>query len=368
MPPDDLLTGREIRDNLFVTLWRAGLGLALGSIAGVWLGLMMARSPVFRAYAAPIVGGTYSLPKSALIPLFILWFGIGTATTVCAVFLACLLPMVVNTAQGVSSTPRVLVWGAEAFGTQPRAMLWRVYLPHALPDIFAGLRVALGFSFVLAISSEMIASTNGIGKLIFMYGENGAYDYMFAAIACVVVVAFLADRLLLMLTEKSLRWHESAAGTMMEEATSQRGLFLRSLASVFVIVVIWEAAARAGLAPALFLPPFTKVIAEWWSVCADGSLPVDLGISLSRAAVRALSRDRDRRAARHCDGAQPLAALAVRSGDRAGLSVAEDRVPADLHSLVRHLQPVENPAGGVRLRVSDPDRQLLRRRPASTGS
>jgi ABC-type nitrate/sulfonate/bicarbonate transport system permease component len=206
----DLLTGREIRDNLFITLWRAGLGLALGSVAGIWLGLMMARSEVFRAYATPVVGGTYSLPKSALIPLFILWFGIGTVTTVCAVFLACLLPMVVNTAQGVSSTPRVLVWGAEAFGTPQHAMLWRVYLPHALPDIFAGLRIALGFSFVLAISSEMVASTNGIGKLIFMYGESGAYDYMFAAIACVVVVAFLADRLLLWFTEKSLRWYESA--------------------------------------------------------------------------------------------------------------------------------------------------------------
>ena len=206
----DLLTGREIRDNLFVTLARATIGLVLGSIAGIWLGLMMARSEVFRAYAAPIVGGTYSLPKSALIPLFILWFGIGTATAVCAVFLACLLPMVVNTFQGVASTPRVLVWGAEAFGTRSKTMLWRVYLPHALPDIFAGLRVALGFSFVLAISSEMIASTNGIGKLIFMYGENGAYDYMFAAIACVVAVAFLADRLLLVLTQKCLRWHESA--------------------------------------------------------------------------------------------------------------------------------------------------------------
>ncbi|MEI9926142.1 MAG: hypothetical protein WDN50_24550 [Bradyrhizobium sp.] len=107
----DLLTGREIRDNLFVTLARAALGLALGSAVGVWLGLMMARSPKFRAYAAPIVGGTYSLPKSALIPLFILWFGIGTATTVCAVFLSCLLPMVVNTFQGVASTPRVLVCG-----------------------------------------------------------------------------------------------------------------------------------------------------------------------------------------------------------------------------------------------------------------
>src|SRR5580700_3877023 len=105
----DLLAGREIRDNLFITLWRAGLGLALGSIAGIWLGLMMARSLVFRAYATPIVGGTYSLPKSALIPLFILWFGIGTTTAVCAVYLACLLPMIVHTYHGVAATPKVLV-------------------------------------------------------------------------------------------------------------------------------------------------------------------------------------------------------------------------------------------------------------------
>ncbi len=206
----NLLRGVEIRDNLSVTLMRAAIGLALGVTCGVWLGLMMALSSTFRAYAAPIVGGTYSLPKSALIPLFILWFGIGTATAVCAVFLACLLPMIMHTYQGVITTPRVLIWGAEALGTSRRTMLFRIYLPHALPDIFTGIRVALGFSFVLAISSEMIASTSGIGKLIFMYGENGAYDYMFAAIACVVAVAFLADRLMLEITRICLRWHESA--------------------------------------------------------------------------------------------------------------------------------------------------------------
>ena len=68
--------GRD-RDNLLVTLFRALAGLALGAVAGVSLGLMMARSVAFRAYVTPIVGGTYSLPKSALVPLFILWFGIG---------------------------------------------------------------------------------------------------------------------------------------------------------------------------------------------------------------------------------------------------------------------------------------------------
>jgi NitT/TauT family transport system permease protein len=90
-------------------------------------------------------------------------------------------------------------------------MLSRIYLRHALPDIFTGLRIALGFSFVLAISAEMIASTSGIGKLVFLYGENGAYAYMFAAIACVVIVAFLCDRGLLRVSAWCLRWHESAA-------------------------------------------------------------------------------------------------------------------------------------------------------------
>lgn len=206
----DLLRGPQIKDNLLITLFRAAVGLALGSVIGVWVGLMMARSMRFRAYVSPIVGGTYSLPKSALIPLFILWFGVGSVTAICAVFLACLLPVIVHAFHGVATTPNVLVWSAEAMGYSQRQLLGRVYLRHALPDILTGLRIALGFSFVLAISSEMIAANSGIGKLIFMYGENGAYDYMFAAIACVVAVAFLADRVLLSVTRLCLHWHESA--------------------------------------------------------------------------------------------------------------------------------------------------------------
>ena len=206
----DLLAGGEIAHNLLITLFRAAAGLVLGAISGTWIGLMMAHSQIFKAYVAPIVGGTYSLPKSALIPLFALWFGIGNVTAICAVYLACLLPMIVNTYHGVVTTPKVLAWSAEALGTSERKMLSLIYLRHALPDIFTGLRIALGFSFVLAISAEMIASTNGIGKLVFMYGENGAYSYMFAAIGCIVIVAFLADRAMLAVTGWCLRWHESS--------------------------------------------------------------------------------------------------------------------------------------------------------------
>ena len=197
----DLFKGGEIAKNLTITLFRAAMGLVLGAACGIWIGVMMARSRRFREYVTPIVGGTYSLPKSALIPLF-------------ALFLACLLPMIVNTYHGVVTTPKVLVWSAEALGTGEGEMWPRIYVRNALPDIFTGLRIALGFSFVLAISAEMIASTNGIGKLIFMYGENGTYDYMFAAIACMVIVAFLADRALVFLTKRLLVWHESSVAEL----------------------------------------------------------------------------------------------------------------------------------------------------------
>jgi len=119
----DLLKGGEIGRNIFISLFRAGTGLLLGGACGIWLGLMMARSLKFRAWVAPMVGGTYSLPKSALIPLFALWFGIGSLTAICAVYLACLLPVTVNTFQGVVSTPKVLTWSAQALGTTHRQML-----------------------------------------------------------------------------------------------------------------------------------------------------------------------------------------------------------------------------------------------------
>jgi ABC-type nitrate/sulfonate/bicarbonate transport system permease component len=206
----DLISGREIRDNLATTLMRAGSGLSLAAVCGIAFGFGMARLPAFRAIVTPIVGATYSLPKTAIVPLLILWFGIGHVMAVTAVYLSCLLPIIVHTYHGVAATPAVLVWSAQALGSGRARLAWRIFLPHALPEILTGLRIALGFSFVVAISAEMIASTTGIGRLVFMYGENGSYDYMFAALASVVFSAFVADRLLLAVSGFLLRWHDSA--------------------------------------------------------------------------------------------------------------------------------------------------------------
>ena len=207
----DLASGGEIAGNLLVSAFRAFTGLALAIVAGTTLGIAMAMFRRVDGFFGPLVATTYSLPKSALVPLFLLWFGIGSVTNILTVFLACLLPILVHAYHGVREVPRVLIWSAETMGATRATVFFRVLLPGAQYSIYTGIRIALGFSFVLTVSAEMIAATNGIGKLLFMYGENGAYAYMFAALGALVAVAYLADRGLVALIRRLLRWHEQAA-------------------------------------------------------------------------------------------------------------------------------------------------------------
>lgn len=203
----DLLRGGELLHNLAASMFRAFAGLAIG----VALGLAMATSRGADRFFGPLVATTYSLPKTALVPLFILWFGVGDVTNILTVVLACLLPIVVSTYHGVKAVPEVILWSARAMGTPRTQMLGRVLLPASLSATLAGIRIALGFCFVLTISAEMIAAKTGVGKLIFLYGESGSYAHMFAGILAVVGIAFAADRGLVGLTNYLLRWHETVA-------------------------------------------------------------------------------------------------------------------------------------------------------------
>jgi len=205
----DLLTAGDIWINLLASTYRALVGLAIGTATGVAIGLAMATSRAASGFFGPLVAMTYSLPKASLVPLFILWFGIGDTTNMLTVFLATLLPVVVSTYHGVKAVPQVLVWSAQAMGTSRAQILRRILVPASLLSILTGVRIALGFSWVLTISAEMIAAKTGIGKLIFLYGENGSYAYMFAGILAIVAVAYAADRALVWLMHAALHWHDS---------------------------------------------------------------------------------------------------------------------------------------------------------------
>ena len=204
----DLGASKSFYADLAMTLWRSLGGLALGALIGIPLGAGMAVSRGMNGFFGPLVQATYSLPKTALIPLLLLWLGIGSATNIVAVMLSTLLPFVVYTYHGIAGVPRILIWSARAMGTAERRLMWKILLPASLHAILTGLRIALGFSFVIAIAAEMIAAHSGIGKLMFIYGESGSYDYMFAAVTAIVALAYVADRVAVAASSRLLRWDD----------------------------------------------------------------------------------------------------------------------------------------------------------------
>lgn len=204
----DLGATKSFYVELAVTFGRALGGLVLGALVGIPIGTGMAVSRRLEGFFGPLVKATYSLPKTALIPLLILWLGIGTATNVVAVMFSTLLPFVVYSYHGIEGVPKILIWSARAMGVSERRLLWKVLLPGAQHAILTGLRIALGFSFVIAIAAEMIAAQTGIGKLMFIYGESGSYNYMFAAVTAIMVLAYAADRVTVAVSNRLLRWDD----------------------------------------------------------------------------------------------------------------------------------------------------------------
>ncbi len=202
----DLFTNENLLGDLRATVVSAGVGVVVGCALGIPLGAGMALSQRFEAILDPVIKSTYSLPKTALVPLLILWMGIGGLTNILTVAFACLLPIIIYTYHGVQGVPRTTVWSARAMGTPAHLMIWRIYIPSALHAILVGVRLAVSLAFVLAVATEMIVANAGLGKAMFLYGENGAYDYMFGAVLVTVLAAFLADRLTVLIGNHLLRW------------------------------------------------------------------------------------------------------------------------------------------------------------------
>ncbi|MDR5760625.1 ABC transporter permease [Caballeronia sp. LZ035] len=206
-----LIRSGELFGNLWSTVCSAALGLAAGSVLGCLLGMAMALWPRFDVLVSPLVRCTYALPKTTLIPLLVLWFGVGGATNVVVVAVTAMLPLIAYTLRGTRDVPQVLIWSARTLGTPPLQIVWRVLLPAALPQVLAGVRVALGLSVLVAVSCEMIVSNQGIGKLMLQYGEQGSYDYLLAGLVAATLAAWLADIALRGISARLLRWHESSA-------------------------------------------------------------------------------------------------------------------------------------------------------------
>lgn len=167
----DMISTGELGINLFASLQRISLGFLLGSSLGILLGLLLGYSKLAEAVGNPIVHALYPIPKIALLPLIILWLGIGEVSKVTIIALGVFFPVLINTYSGVKHVDFLYLKVAMSFGTSTINMLKKVIWPTALPSIFAGLKLAGGTSLLLLVAAEMIAAKEGLGALILHYGD-----------------------------------------------------------------------------------------------------------------------------------------------------------------------------------------------------
>jgi len=204
----EMIRSGELISNGAASLWRAGAGLALAIVVGAMLGIARAWWRPVNAALGPLVEMFYPMPKSALIPVTVLWLGFGDGSKILLIFLGCMLPVTMGAFNGARGSDQALVWSARSMGASRLRMLLDVVVPSALPEILNGIRTALALAFILLVSSELIVAREGQGYLIGYLGANGTYDAMFAVVLTVAFLGFACDRAYQALMERLLLWRQ----------------------------------------------------------------------------------------------------------------------------------------------------------------
>jgi NitT/TauT family transport system permease protein len=178
------------------TLYRVLFGFALAIVVGLPLGILMARSPRVEHFFLPLISALMPIPSFALVPLFMLWFGIGNVTTILIVFYAATFPMAFNTWSGVRSVNPLWLRAAGAMGADENSLFWKVIIPGASPFIITGMRQAFLRAWIGVVGAEMIAASDwGLGWVIFDAKEFLNADVMLAALVVIGFIGFAFERL-----------------------------------------------------------------------------------------------------------------------------------------------------------------------------
>ncbi|HEY7064244.1 MAG TPA: ABC transporter permease [Chloroflexota bacterium] len=205
-----LIESGAIYRHLLATLYRVVAGFGLAAIVGVVLGFLMARVQLFDRLFEPLFSFGYPIPRAALYPVFVFLFGLGHLSKIVLIFLECLYPIAINTYYGTRAVNERYVWAARNMGASGEQVFRKVIAPAALPQIFAGLRIALPVALVIAILTEMIGATEGLGYLIARASASLSRGQVFAGVAAIAVIGFVLDRALGWLRRRLVFWEKES--------------------------------------------------------------------------------------------------------------------------------------------------------------
>jgi NitT/TauT family transport system permease protein len=203
-----ILGDKDALINILASLRRMVIGFGIAVIVSIPLGLLMGRSRAVASFFNPLLMVIYPVPKAALMPIIMLWLGVGDLSKTLVIFLGVSLPVIYHSFEGAKAVEEKMLWSGAAMGLSAAERLVRIVLPAALPEILTGCRTGLVLALITMITSEMIARQSGAGNILFNALDMGEYDIVYAMIIIVGAMGIGLDALFERMRARLVRWSE----------------------------------------------------------------------------------------------------------------------------------------------------------------
>ncbi|MHC9235274.1 ABC transporter permease [Pseudooceanicola sp. 502str34] len=202
--------------HFFYTLSSTAMGYIIGCVAAICVGAIVSEWRIAERLINPLVIALQSMPKVALAPLILVWFGFDQTSKVIMVVLVCFFPVFVNTVVGLKQTPADLLEMARAANTGRWRTFWEIRFPSAAGHIFAGLQIAIVLSLIGAVVAEFVSSSEGLGYLINASALTMEVNVMFAALVSLAAMGVIGTQIVRFAHSKLVFWEGSLAATVQE--------------------------------------------------------------------------------------------------------------------------------------------------------
>jgi NitT/TauT family transport system permease protein len=201
-----ILGDQEAWINILASLRRMALGFGAAVVFSIPLGLLMGRSRAVASLFNPLLMVIYPVPKAALMPIIMLWLGVGDLAKTLVIFLGVSLPVIYHSFEGARAVEEKMLWSGAAMGLSAVQRMLRIVLPAALPEILTGCRTGLVLALITMVTSEMIARQSGAGNILFNALDMGEYDTVFAMIIIIGAMGICLDAAFERLRAYLVRW------------------------------------------------------------------------------------------------------------------------------------------------------------------
>lgn len=207
-----LVLSGDLPYQILLSLKRAAAGYLSAALVFIPLGIAMGLYPWVYRLLEVVIEMARPIPPPAIVPVAMLFFGLGEEMKIFVIFFSCAWPILLNTYDGVRNIDRVLIYTARTFGLSRRRMIARVVVPAASPQIMTGLRVSLAIMLILVVISEMVGSTDGIGYFILDAQRRFKVDQMYAGMLSLAIVGYALNQLFFLSYHRFLAWHKGLTG------------------------------------------------------------------------------------------------------------------------------------------------------------